>query len=46
MQHIYHKSGYNYTKRTSAMHMVEIMGGPGIVVALGTPLRGRLSRVS
>ncbi|KAI0712966.1 cytochrome P450 [Cerioporus squamosus] len=35
LQHIYHKSGYNYTKRTSANQMVEIMGGPGIVAALG-----------
>ncbi|KAI0712968.1 cytochrome P450 [Cerioporus squamosus] len=35
LQYIYHKSGYNYTKRTSANQMGEIMGGPGIAVALG-----------
>ncbi|RDX48041.1 cytochrome P450 [Lentinus brumalis] len=35
LQHIYHKSGYNYNKRTSDNFMGQMMGGPGIVVALG-----------
>ncbi|TFK80428.1 cytochrome P450 [Polyporus arcularius HHB13444] len=35
LQHIYHKSAYNYTKRTSANIMAEIMTGPGIAVSLG-----------
>ncbi len=35
LQHIYHKSGYNYTKRRSVIMMAEIMAGPGIAVALG-----------
>ncbi|RPD78489.1 cytochrome P450 [Lentinus tigrinus ALCF2SS1-7] len=34
LQHIFHKSGYNYTKRTSANYMGYMLSGPGIVVSL------------
>ncbi|KAI0712960.1 cytochrome P450 [Cerioporus squamosus] len=35
LQHIFHKSGYNYTKRASDNFMGYMLSGPGIVIALG-----------
>lgn len=37
LQHVFHKSGYNYTKRTSSNFMNYMLSGPGIVIALGEP---------
>ena len=37
LQHIYHKSGYNYQKTTSQVHLGTLMSGPGIVSAEGAP---------
>ncbi|KAI0829924.1 PAH-inducible cytochrome P450 monooxygenase PC-PAH 4 [Trametes gibbosa] len=35
LQHIYHKSGYNYAKKPSQNHNSYLIGGPGIVWAQG-----------
>ncbi|KAI0745029.1 cytochrome P450 [Earliella scabrosa] len=35
LQHIYHKSGYDYQKVTSQVHLGTLMSGPGIVSAEG-----------
>ncbi|PIL34065.1 cytochrome P450 [Ganoderma sinense ZZ0214-1] len=35
IQHVFQKSGYNYTKKASQNFMTEIMTGPGIISALG-----------
>ncbi|KAM5543135.1 hypothetical protein V8D89_003009 [Ganoderma adspersum] len=35
IQHVFQKSGYNYTKKTSQNFMFGLMTGPGIVSALG-----------
>ncbi|KAM5543150.1 hypothetical protein V8D89_003024 [Ganoderma adspersum] len=35
MQHIMQKSGYNYTKKTTFVHSVWLLAGPGIVSVLG-----------
>ncbi|KAM5543943.1 hypothetical protein V8D89_002560 [Ganoderma adspersum] len=35
IQHVFHKSGYNYTKKTSQNFMGYFIAGPGIVTMLG-----------
>ena len=35
IQHVFHKSGYNYTKKTSQNFMGYLIAGPGIVTMLG-----------
>nr|VWO99059.1 Cytochrome P450 monooxygenase AKT7 (EC (AK-toxin biosynthesis protein 7) [Ganoderma boninense] len=35
IQHVFHKSGYNYTKKTSQNFMQWIMAGPGVATVLG-----------
>ncbi|KAM5543132.1 hypothetical protein V8D89_003006 [Ganoderma adspersum] len=35
IQHVFQKSGYNYTKQTSQNFMTDLMTGPGIISALG-----------
>ncbi|KAI1792304.1 cytochrome P450 [Ganoderma leucocontextum] len=35
IQHVFHKSGYNYTKKTSQNFMGYLMAGPGIAAVLG-----------
>ncbi|KAI1785387.1 cytochrome P450 [Ganoderma leucocontextum] len=35
IQHVFQKSGYNYTKKTSQNFMTVLMTGPGIISALG-----------
>ena len=36
LQHIYQKSGYNYQKMTSQVHIGTLMSGPGIASVEGT----------
>ena len=40
IQHVFQKSGYNYTKQTSQNFMIDLMTGPGIVSALGRSFPG------
>ena len=35
MQHILHKSGYNYSKRSDVVQMAKMFGGPEGIVATG-----------
>ena len=36
IQHVFHKSGYNYTKKASQNFMGYLIAGPGIATMLGT----------
>ena len=38
IQHVFHKSGYNYTKKTSQNFLAYLMAGPGIATMLGKML--------
>ena len=35
IQHVFQKSGYNYTKKTALTHSAWLLGGPGIVAVVG-----------
>ena len=35
IQHVFQKSGYNYTKKTSQNFMAYLIAGPGIATMLG-----------
>ena len=38
IQHVFQKSGYNYTKKTSQNFMAYLIAGPGIATMLGKVL--------